>query len=208
MMALIAPTAHSSERCSAGDFGVVPSVVPSMLKARGKERLAPLLPVWSQPWVAAPMAHSAIEYQSMTGPCHLWSLSYKSARCSSSLSSSSISNRSGSRATSAARPNRAACSDNSCDSAQAWASAAAFSRENRYSNRANVSIQALVKTARSGKRDGDEWLYLQRILDDVEGHRFATTSWIGEFRSSSSLLIGKYIANRLLLGHDGAGAMC
>ena len=128
----MAPTAHSSARCSAGGFGVVPSIVPSILNARGKDRLAPLLPVWSQPWVAAPMAHKAIEYQSLTGPCHLWSLSYTSARCSSSLSSSSISNRSGSRATSAARPNRAACSDSSCDSAQAWPSAAVFSRENRY----------------------------------------------------------------------------
>lgn len=98
MMALMRPTIHSS----------LP--VPAMPNSSGKDKLAPLDPVWSQPCVAAPMAQRAIEYHSMAGPCHLWSLSYASATRSSSGIPGVASNLSGSRATSAARPKRSACS--------------------------------------------------------------------------------------------------
>ena len=59
MMALITPTIHS------------PLAVPTSPNSCGNERFAPLDPVWSHPCVAAPIAHSAIEYQSMGGACHL-----------------------------------------------------------------------------------------------------------------------------------------
>jgi hypothetical protein len=110
MMELIRPTIHSS------------AAVLSMLNSRGNDKLAPLEPVWSQPCVAAPTAHRPMEYQSILGPYHLWSLSYMSAARSSWVSSGMVSMFSGSRATRAARLNKSAWSLMPLDSAKVRAS--------------------------------------------------------------------------------------
>ncbi len=164
MMALMTPTIHSS----------LP--LPLIPNSLGKDKLAPLDPVWSHPCVAAPTAHRETEYQSMKGPCHLWSLSYSSAWRSCSSSAVIVSMCSGSRATRAARPNRAACSAMSCDSAQARASTTAFSWELRCGSeddqrrcsiwRRKVAERRRLRTLPS---KGSQWCWERPTVDGRPG---------------------------------------
>lgn len=54
----------------------------------GKKTVAPLTPVWSQPWTAAPMEHVAMVRYSLHGNLHLWCSSVCSAAFSPSVRAS------------------------------------------------------------------------------------------------------------------------